>query len=259
MSLPLPLRKNGVIKAKDAELEGAQTFCEHFAIGSTCLVFIGLVIEVVVAIEHPSFDSCLERWGSVIADVLVAFGVLGELLPSMLVRRYNTEVKRRSDDGLAKANERAASAYARAAEAELKLIEFRTPRRQILAGHESEIIATLRAFAGTQFDSGLGANSGEQADFWWDLEPLLVQAGWVHLPWTGTAQLIRQGDRPLSGSVAAKDIEIHLLPDEGDALLPAAEALVASLVSVGIAAAIVGFNTFATNKNAIHISIGTKA
>jgi hypothetical protein len=119
LSLPLPLRKNGVINATDAELDGAQRFCEQVAIASTVLVFVGLVFEVLIAIKHPSFDSCLERWGSVIADALVAVGVLGELLPSMLVRGYNTEVKRRSDDKLSEANRRAGEASERAADAEL--------------------------------------------------------------------------------------------------------------------------------------------
>ncbi len=154
LSLPLPLRKNGVINATDAELEGAQKFCEHFAIVSTGLVFIGLVIEVYVAIEHPSFDSSLERWGSVIADVLVAFGVLGELLPSMLVRRYNTEVKRRSDDRLSEAIRQAANANERAANAELELGKLQAqvaPRvlgkeqhdaLQMVRGHFSKVYIT---------------------------------------------------------------------------------------------------------------------
>jgi hypothetical protein len=121
--LPLPLRKNGVVNATDTELERAQKFCEHFSIGSTGLVFIGLVLEVYIAFEHPPFDSYLEIWGSVIADILVAFGVLGELLPSMLVRRYNTEVKRRSDASLSEATRQAGEAHERASEAEKKSAE----------------------------------------------------------------------------------------------------------------------------------------
>jgi hypothetical protein len=72
------------------------------------------------------------------------------------------------------------SAQARANEAELQLIEFRKPRRTALTGHVAEITEKLKPFANTKFDSGLSASSGEQADFWWDLEPALVSAGWVH-------------------------------------------------------------------------------
>jgi hypothetical protein len=124
LSIPLPLRKSGVIKASDAELDRAITFCEHFAIGSTALVFIGVAFEVFIAFEHPPFDSCLEIWGSVIADILVAFGVLGELLPSMLVRIYNTEVKRRSDDRLSEAIRQSGEANERAAKTDLARVEL---------------------------------------------------------------------------------------------------------------------------------------
>jgi hypothetical protein len=154
--LPLPLRKNGVINATDTELELAQKFCEHFAIASTGLVFIGLVLEVYIAIKHPSFESCLEQWGSVAADILVAFGVLGELLPSMLVRRYNTEVKRRSDDQLSgairqagEANERASQADKKAAEANLELAKLQTKLapRHITFEQRSAISAKMSALA----------------------------------------------------------------------------------------------------------------
>jgi hypothetical protein len=152
LSLPLPLRKNGIINATDTELELAQGFCEHVAIASTGLVFIGLVLEVYIAIKHPSFESCLGRWGSVAADILVAFGVLGELLPSMLVRRYNTEVKRRSDARLSEAvrlasnaNERAAALENEAAQAKLELakLQLRVAPR-ILTQEQRAVLQTLR-------------------------------------------------------------------------------------------------------------------
>lgn len=145
MSLPLPLRKNGVIKATDPELERAQKFCEHFAIGSTGLVFIGLVIEVFIAIEHPPFDSCLERWGSVIADVLVAFGVLGELLPSMLVRTYNTQINRRSADRLSGAIRQSGEANERAAKADLARVELEKQlRTRSISKEQFEILEKLK-------------------------------------------------------------------------------------------------------------------
>ena len=70
MPLPLPLRKNGVINATDAELESWERFSEKVAIWSTFLVFVGLVIEGVIAYKHPEYDTFLEQWGSFGSDAL---------------------------------------------------------------------------------------------------------------------------------------------------------------------------------------------
>ena len=138
LPLLLPCRKNGVINASDSELEQAAGICERVAAWSTFLVFIGLAFEGWIAVKHPKFDSPLERWGSFWADVLVAVGVLGELLPSMLVRRYNTEVKRRSDEKLAEAVRRAAEA-----EKETASLKARFSWRQLSAEQKSAISSVL--------------------------------------------------------------------------------------------------------------------
>jgi len=120
----------------------------------------------------------------------------------------------------------------------------------------------LLSFAGTQFDCGMG-RGGEQADFWWDLEPAIVAAGWTHIFWQyppgPLPMLLMQGpDRPGSGSVGAENVEVHLHPEHRVRLLPAATALVAILNEIGIAARDAGFNAHSINNGAIHILIGDK-
>jgi metacaspase-1 len=152
-----------------------------------------------------------------------------------------------------------AEAEARAAEAALELAKFRTPRRDILRGHESSITDKLKLFAGIRFDTGLPPGDGEAADFLWDLQPILIAAGWEHINWTGGALLIRQGpDRPVSGSVGAVNVEIHLHPSFRNALLPAATALISALNETGLAAIDARFNTHSETANAIHLLIGPK-
>jgi hypothetical protein len=109
---------NGVMNARDDELKGAVSSCETWAEWCTGAVAIGLVIEVLIAAAHPSFDSFMEIWGSVIADSLVALGVIGELLFSAKGSRCQTELRRRSDENVVEAN-------ARAEEARLKTEELR--------------------------------------------------------------------------------------------------------------------------------------
>jgi hypothetical protein len=110
-----------------------------------------------------------------------------------------------------------------------------------------------------EFDAGLGG-SGEQVDFWWDLEPALIAAGWTHIPWNQVGGIfVTQGpSRPISGAVAVSDVEIHLHPNHRATLEPAATALVAALNDVGIAAKDAGFNAHSMNEAAIHILIGDK-
>jgi hypothetical protein len=104
---------------------------------------------------------------------------------------------------------------------------------------------------------------GEQADFWWDLQPAMVAAGWRHIVWQYAAgqlpMMVTQGpDRPASGIVAAENVEIHLHPERRDRLLPAATALIEVLNETGIAATDAGFDAQCVNNDALHILIGDK-
>jgi hypothetical protein len=173
----------------------------------------------------------------------------------------------------AQVQERAAKLEKEAAEANLSLGRLQTPRATLLTAAALDSIAEkLQPFAGTRFDTGLAANSGEQADFLWRLEMALtnlpppenrLNAGWIEIPWgfnqVGVgAQALRRGTRPVSGSVAAQNVEIHLHPEYRAKLLPAATALISALNDVGIISKEVGFNTYSSNDDAIHVLIGEK-
>jgi len=176
----------------------------------------------------------------------------------------------------AKITEKAAQLEKEAADSQLKLATLRTPRARLLTDNVLDSIADkLTPFKGTKFDTGLSVSSGEQADFLWRLETALTQvelypnearrknAGWIELAWgfdrigVGATAVFR-GKRPVSGPVAAQNVEIHLHPSFRDALLPAATALASALMDAGIAAQIAGYNTHNSSDEAIHILIGEK-
>jgi hypothetical protein len=137
----------------------------------------------------------------------------------------------------ARVNERAAKLEKEAAEARLALARLGTPRVKLLTPAALDLVAEkLKPFAGTKFDTGLAGSSGEQADFLWALETALTNlpppenrpnAGWIEIPWgfdrVGVgASALRRGTRPISGPVAAQNVEIHLSPAFRPQLLAAA-------------------------------------
>jgi hypothetical protein len=161
----------------------------------------------------------------------------------------------------AKVKERAAELEKAAADAKLELARISTPRVTLLTEEStSSIIEKLKPFAGTKFDTGTAINSGEQADFLYALRPILQKAGWILLPWDGPGPLLSFGESglPVSGSVAAQNVEVHLHPIHRDRLLPAAEALISALKGAGIEAKYWGFNVSSRNDDAMHILTGDK-
>lgn len=145
-----------------------------------------------------------------------------------------------------KANERisineaeTARANARANEAEVKLIEFRRPRSELVAPPEArtKITAALEPFKGTKFDVGYAREDREQADFLWWLLQAVNDAKWVHIDWVGGETFKRwnwPGDH-LMGVMAVINVSIELHPDNREKLRPAAEALAGVLRSLKIA------------------------
>lgn len=220
------------------------------------VIVVALIIEVVLALVFPAGRTAIENWAPVVADIMIALGIYGEIRFSGKASRAQKALQSISDAKLA-------DALNRAARAELALIEFRKPRRALMTPENlKRITERLAPFSGTEFDCGMG-QGGEQADFWWDLQPALVAAGWRHLAWQFPPgfmpMLIAQGpSRPVSGSVGAADVEIHLHPDHRVRLLPAATALIEVLNEIGIAARDAGYNAHNINTAAIHILIGDK-
>jgi len=232
---------------KTGNLQSKYEFNSTWADRIARLIIVGLVVDIVAAFILGK--SWLEIALNIIANLLIIAGVWGEL-------RFSRRAKEASDAIVARAQ-------IAAAEAQLELAKFRTPRAALLTSEVlMSITERLKPFAGTQFDCGIGSN-GEQADFWWVLQPAIVAAGWQHLIWQyppgSLPMLIIQGpNRAGSGNVGAANVEIHLHPDNREKLWLAAMALVGALNEVGIAAREAGFNAHSTNNAAVHILIGPK-
>jgi hypothetical protein len=108
---------NSIKIASDGDLESSGDACER--IGWICggAVALGVLAEVAVAWWHPPYNSFWEQWGTVIANAIVMLGVAGEVQFSRMAFRRDKELKLRSDEKVAAANERASEAAARANEA----------------------------------------------------------------------------------------------------------------------------------------------
>ena len=212
------------------------------------LILLGLAVDIFAAFILGK--SALEIVLTIVANALIFAGVWGELW-------FEKRAKAAGDGLVAEAN-------ARAAEAQLQLAKMRSTRRQDLVGNESVIAEKIALFPGTQFDAAVGMGDGEQADFIWDLEIVLSNAGWRQIAWFATAMgpnlVIHRGSsqRPTLGNVSALGVEIHLAPSARSALLPAANALILALNDAGIVARDSGYNIMNGNTNAVHILIGPK-
>jgi hypothetical protein len=139
------LLKNGVRGATDAELEHAAEACERLTVVSGVVVGVGLVVEVVLAFVHPSYDSALETISSVIADVLVALGVGGEVFFSARGFKCQGEMQRRSNTKLSDAIRAAGEANQKAEEARLARVKLEAqllPRS--LTKDQYEALLTLK-------------------------------------------------------------------------------------------------------------------
>lgn len=129
---------NGVINTSDGELESSAESCERWGWRCGGLVVIGVVAEFVIAALNPPYGSFWERWGVAVADALVAFGVVGEIMFSRMGHSRQSELTQRANRELADAKERlgdleleagfagerTAQALERAAKAELELAKL---------------------------------------------------------------------------------------------------------------------------------------
>jgi len=198
--------------------------------------------------------SGVENWAPVVADILVALGVYGELHFSGKAGRAQKALQILTEGRLTEA-------FDRAAKAEKELRDFRRPRRALMTPeNRARLIETLAPFSGTEFDTGLGSG-GEQMHFLWDLEEVLNAARWRQLPWgvhaVGVTTVLRN-QRPLAGSVSAENVEIQMETTWRQSRLAAAEALIRGLKEIGIEATEAPYIVPNTNVQAIHILIGPK-
>jgi len=155
-----------------------------------------------------------------------------------------------------------AMAHSRAADAELKLAEYRKPRGPILQAYAQGFVDAIKPFAGTKFDMGHAPVGREQWDFAWQLEPLMSQAGWLFVEWTsatGRFSKVNWTNSPHRYGVAnVENISIELAPETHQQLLPAAAALADAFKQIGIDAAVTRKNNGSTNVGVIDLLIGSK-
>lgn len=90
--------------ASDGDLERSVESCEHWEWLGGGLVVVGLIAAVGIAALHPPYDSFWDQWGSVVADSLVALGVVAEIKFGQMAGLRQSEVKRRSDEKIAELN-----------------------------------------------------------------------------------------------------------------------------------------------------------
>lgn len=128
---------DGMMKAAENQLECASEACENWEWGCACLVAAAVAAEFVIAWIHPSYSSSLERWGSAWADLAVLFGILGEVFFSRRDSKIQTELRKRSNDKLGAAEERAAKLEIEAAEIK-RIVSWRQLTRE-----QHEQIATM--------------------------------------------------------------------------------------------------------------------
>lgn len=109
------------------------------------MVLIGVAATVAIAAIHPLYDSFWERWGSAIADSLVVIGVFIEIRFSQLAGLRHGELKRRSDERVAEANQSAAQAIKDAAEARERTAEVErlTAWRRVNRKFKEKIVAAF--------------------------------------------------------------------------------------------------------------------
>lgn len=95
---------------EDDNLRRGEERDETRAVWGGAAVIFGLVLEVGYTIAYAKGQSILEEWGPVLADAFVALGVATEVLYAARARSKAATIKRRSDEKIAAANERAENA-----------------------------------------------------------------------------------------------------------------------------------------------------
>jgi hypothetical protein len=76
-----------------------------------------VIAEFIIAGVHPPYDSFLEQWGTATANAVIALGIVGEVIFGRIDARYQTELRKRSNDKLSDATSRAAMLEKEAADA----------------------------------------------------------------------------------------------------------------------------------------------
>ena len=229
---------------------------ERWSGWATLLILCGIVLEIGNLFWFPHHQTNWELVSAIAALLAIGFGLAVEYICILGTIKASGEEKLESDAKLTEA-------LNRAAKAQEDLVKYLTPRRLLLAPYQSKVVAALKPFSGTKYDIGFGTGDGEQADIVWDIEDVLKAAGWIELIWGvhGVGVMVNQrgtSGRPIAGSVAAQNVEIHLDATSRQQLLPAANALASALNGIEIKASVVPSNVANTHTDAMHVLIGPK-
>jgi hypothetical protein len=189
---------NGTIYASDDQLEEGTSSCELWGIACAVIVVLSVVFEFVLAIFHPPYDSPWQRWGSAVADALIALGIIGEVLFGMWSGHIQTELRDRSNKRVADSALRAAEANERAAEAQLALEKLRMPRSLTVEQQES-ITEAMKPFAGQKFEGEVASGVPDAIWLWYSIAKALTDAGWIRVTPPG----VTVGDPPANISIYA--------------------------------------------------------
>jgi hypothetical protein len=228
-----------MIKASDEELEKSIESCERWEWFGGGLVFFGVAAAVAIAAIHPKYDSFLEQWGSAIADGLVAVGVAIEIKFGQMAGLRQSELRRRSDDKVAEANERATKA-------QLELAKYRAWRRLEKSAFAS-VVETMTPFAGTPYTLAVSILEPEISELMFQIDLALKVARLEHQGWPQT-RVVRfpTGDNAVSPGIGVgvnvRDVTItwELEPGVPPTLARIGQALSTALNSVGIVAGAYG-------------------
>ena len=222
---------------------------EAYALRSGAIVILGLFVEVVLAVEFSHGETFLEIWSPVVADILVALGVFGEIFFARKAKSISEKLQRESDDRVAKATERAADANKLADEARLETerLKAQFAWRLISPIQEQILRHSLEKLKGSSVHILVFMQDAEANNFALDIRSIFKLSGWrVSLTFAGFTGNFAYGLRVPMGSDDTKetsaiirkafedaslDTEPLSIPDpfvesdadENDAVLPWAE------------------------------------
>lgn len=214
----------------------------------------------------PSLADTLFNWSNlvlIIGAAMVLIGTIGAITMSS-VREYFADLRLSDNERATKnaiaesdvAKASAATANARALEARLELEKYKAGRT-LTAEQQKSIESALRAFSGTAFDAAVGPmGDPEPIVFLRILEPVLVNAGWKPMRWSGGGIEYTEAGMPAIGITSVTNIIIDVSPAAWHKLGLAANALAAALAASGVDA--IASNTSPINNEVIHIRVGRK-
>jgi hypothetical protein len=210
-----------------------------------------IVVSLIVAALAAVFVAVTTRIGFVRSKQLTA--VQTKLIQAKDVQlAYDLKGK---DERIAEANQLAAAAEERAAEANLALEQFKAPRT-LTHDQQQRIAEKIRHFGAIPFDFAIQQNTESQG-FMEQIALALKSGGWQRIGADAGISMKFRDDRPAVGIVNAIGIEIQMAKSKKSEWGAPAVALANALTVEGVV--IAGVNAFeGPTDKAIHIIVGGK-